>query len=46
MMTRMQQSADWMRVEEVSGFDDFSMIYDDVVVGKMNPNEGIVVLTS
>jgi hypothetical protein len=35
-----------MRVEEVSGFDDFSKVYDDVVVGNMNPNEGIVVLTS
>ena len=46
MMTRMQQSAGWMRVEEVSGFDDFSKVYDDVVVGNMNPNEGIVVLTS
>lgn len=44
MMTRMQQSAGWMSVETVANFDAFTKVYADVVVGKMNPNEGLIVL--
>ena len=44
MATRADQSKNWMRVEHVSGFADFSAVYNDVVIGKMNPDEGLVVV--
>jgi hypothetical protein len=44
MQTRMEQSAGWMRVETVADFEAFAKIYADVVVGVMNPNEGLIVL--
>ena len=44
MMARMQQSADWMSVQTIANFDAFTEVYADVVVGKMNPNEGLIVL--
>jgi hypothetical protein len=33
-----------MTVETVPDFEAFAEVYADVVVGKMNPNEGLVVL--
>jgi hypothetical protein len=33
-----------MRVEHIAGFEPFTNVYNDVVVGKMNPNEGLVVI--
>jgi hypothetical protein len=44
MSARIQESLSWMKIEEISGFDAFSNIYDQMVVGKINPNEGIVVV--
>jgi hypothetical protein len=44
MMARMQQSAGWMSVQTIANFDAFTEVYADVVVGKMNPNEGLIVL--
>ena len=44
MMARMQQSKGWMSVETITDFDAFTAVYADVVVGKMNPNEGLIVL--
>jgi hypothetical protein len=44
MKARMQQSAGWMTVETVADFEAFAEVYADVVVGKMNPNEGLIVL--
>ena len=41
---RMEQSAGWMTVETVPNFGAFAEVYADVVVGKMNPNEGLIVL--
>ena len=41
---RMQQSAGWMTVETVPDFGAFAEVYAEVVVGKMNPNEGLIVL--
>jgi hypothetical protein len=33
-----------MSVETIANFDAFTEVYADVVVGKMNPNEGLIVL--
>ena len=41
---RMQQSAGWMTVETVPDFGAFAEVYAEVVVGKMNPNKGLIVL--
>ena len=41
---RAEQSKSWMRVEHIAGFEPFTNVYNDVVVGKMNPNEGLVVI--
>ena len=44
MAMRAQQSKNWMRVEHVNSFADFRKVYEDVVSGKMNPDEGLVIL--
>jgi len=44
MKARMEQSAGWMTVETVPDFAAFAEVYTEVVAGKMNPNEGLVVL--
>ena len=44
MVRRMQQSANWMRITEVNGFDSFVSIYDAIVAGDMNPEEGVIVV--
>jgi hypothetical protein len=40
----MVQSENWMSVQTIKGFADFSEIYGDVVSGKISPNEGLIVL--
>lgn len=44
MGSRMVQSENWMSVQTVKGFADFSEIYGDVVSGKISPNEGLIIL--
>ena len=46
MIRRMRQSTNWMRITEVNGFDSFVSIYDAIVAGDMNPEEGVVVVMS
>ena len=43
MTIRAQQSKDWMEVKEIVGLENFTSIYQDVVSGKINPKEGIIV---
>jgi len=43
MAARIAQSADWMSVTSITGFDAFSDTYKEIVVGKMNPNEGLII---
>ena len=43
MTARALQSKDWMQVKEISGLENFTSTYKDVVAGKINPNEGIIV---
>jgi hypothetical protein len=43
MTARALQSKDWMQVKEISGLENFTSTYEDVVAGKINPNEGIIV---
>ena len=33
-----------MRITEVNGFDSFVSIYDAIVAGDMNPEEGVIVV--
>ncbi len=44
MTRRAEQSKSWMQVTHIAGFDAFTQVYNDVVVGKMNPNEGLVII--
>ena len=44
MNARATQSLEWMQIKEVSGLDNFTQIYEDIVSGNINPNEGIIVL--
>jgi hypothetical protein len=44
MIRRMRQSTNWMRITEVNGFDSFVGIYDAIVAGDMNPEEGVIVV--
>jgi hypothetical protein len=46
MIRRMRQSTNWMRITEVNGFDSFVSIYDAIVAGDMNPEEGVIVVMS
>ena len=44
MTQRVLQSHEWMKVKEISGLDEFGAIYVDICAGKINPDEGIIVL--
>ena len=44
MNARATQSLEWMQIKEVSGLDNFTQIYEEIVSGNINPNEGIIVL--
>jgi len=43
MTARALQSKDWMQVKKISGLENFTSTYEDVVAGNINPNEGIIV---
>jgi len=44
MNARAAQSLEWMQIKEVSGLDNFTQTYKEIVSGNINPNEGIIVL--
>jgi hypothetical protein len=44
MNARATQSLEWMQIKEVSGLDNFTQTYKEIVSGNINPNEGIIVL--
>ena len=44
MNARATQSLEWMQIKEVSGLDNFTQTYEEIVSGNINPNEGIIVL--
>ena len=43
MANRAIQSKDWMQIIEIHGLDKFISIYEAMVGGNINPNEGIIV---
>jgi hypothetical protein len=43
MTKRSNQSKDWMSVIEIDGIENFIGTYNQIVVGNINPNEGIIV---
>ena len=43
MANRAIQSKDWMQIKEIQGLDKFIPIYEAMVGGNINPNEGIIV---
>jgi hypothetical protein len=43
MTNRAIQSKDWMKIKETSSLENFVKIYDEVVSGNINPNEGIII---
>jgi len=43
MAKRAIQSKDWMQIIEINGLDQFIPIYEAMVGGNINPNEGIIV---
>ena len=43
MAKRAIQSKDWMKIVEIHGLDQFIPIYEAMVGGNINPNEGIIV---
>ena len=43
MTARALQSKDWMQVKEISGLENFTSTYEEMVAGNINPNEGIIV---
>jgi hypothetical protein len=43
MTARAIQSKNWMQVKEIHGLENFTSIYEEMVAGKINPNEGIIV---
>jgi len=43
MAKRAIQSKDWMQIIEINGLDQFIPIYEEMVGGNINPNEGIIV---
>jgi hypothetical protein len=43
MAARAQQSRDWMKIKKISGLENFTDTYQEVVAGNINPNEGIIV---
>ena len=44
MNARATQSLEWMQIKEVSGLDNFTQTYEEIVSGNISPNEGIIVL--
>ena len=43
MSASAQQSKNWMQVKMIAGLENFTDTYEEVVGGKINPNEGIIV---
>ena len=43
MTARALQSKNWMQVKEIHGLENFISTYEEMVDGKINPNEGIIV---
>ena len=43
MTARSQQSKDWMQIKKISGLENFTSTYEEVVAGNINPNEGVIV---
>ena len=43
MTARALQSKNWMQILEIDGLENFISTYEEVVSGKINPNEGIIV---
>ena len=43
MTKRSNQSKDWMSVIEIDGIENFIETYNQIVIGNINPNEGIIV---
>ena len=43
MTARALQSKNWMQVKEIHGLKNFTSTYEEMVDGKINPNEGIIV---
>ena len=43
MTARALQSNNWMQIKEIDGLENFISTYEEVVSGKINPNEGIIV---
>ena len=43
MNSRAIQSKEWMDIKDIRGLDSFVSTYSNVVKGKINPNEGIIV---
>jgi hypothetical protein len=43
MTKRSNQSKDWMSVIEIYGIENFIETYNQIVIGNINPNEGIIV---
>ena len=43
MTARALQSKNWMQIIEIDGLENFISTYEEVVSGKINPNEGIIV---
>ena len=43
MTKRSKQSKDWMSVIEIDGIENFIETYNQIVIGNINPNEGIIV---
>ena len=43
MTARAIQSKNWMQVKEIHGLENFTSTYEEMVSGKINPKEGIIV---
>tara|TARA_Y200000002_G_scaffold112874_1_gene92441 strand:- start:67 stop:1182 length:1116 start_codon:yes stop_codon:yes gene_type:complete len=43
MAARALQSKTWMQIKEIHGLENFTSTYEEMVDGKINPNEGIIV---
>ena len=43
MAARALQSKTWMKIKEIHGLENFTSTYKEMVDGKINPSEGIIV---
>ena len=43
MAARALQSKSWMQIKEINGLENFTSTYEEMVDGKINPNEGIII---